>query len=69
MIIEEVQKLAFKQYGQHAGQTQIDYLTEDLKMDSSHSVEQFFRILTCHLVGGCSDKARQRRVRDGYPTK
>ena len=48
MIIEAVQKLAFKQYGQHTGQTQIDYLTEDLKMDASHSVKQFMRILTCH---------------------
>ena len=48
MIIEAVQNLAFKQYGKHAGQTQIDYLTEDLKMDPSHSVKNFFRILTCH---------------------
>ena len=48
MIVEAVQKLAFKQYGRHAGQTQIDYLTEDLKMDPSHSVKQFMRILTCH---------------------
>ena len=48
MVIEEVQSLALKQYGKHAGQTQIDYLTEDLKMDPSHSVKQFMRILTCH---------------------
>ena len=48
MIFKEVQKLAFKQYGAHAGRTQLDYLSEDLRMDASHSVKQFFRILTCH---------------------
>ena len=48
MIFKGVQELMFKQYGKHAGRTQIDYLTEDLRMESTHSMKQFFRILTAH---------------------
>ena len=48
MIFKGVQELTFKQYGKHAGRTQIDYLTEDLRMESTHSMKQFFRILTAH---------------------
>ena len=44
MIIKEVQELAFKQYGPHAGRTQLDYLTEDLKMDASHLVSSMLTL-------------------------
>ena len=48
MVFKQVQELAFKTFGAHAGRIQIDYLTEDLCMDSSHSMKQFFRLLTAH---------------------
>ena len=48
MVFKEVQELTFKTFGAHAGRTQIDYLTEDLSMDPSHSMKQFFRLLTAH---------------------
>ena len=48
LIFTEVQALTFKTFGAHAGRTQLDYLTEDLCMDPSHSLKQFFRLLTAH---------------------
>ena len=48
MVFKEVQELTFKTFGAHAGRTQIDYLTEDLRMDPTHSMKQFFRLLTAH---------------------
>ena len=48
MVFKEVQKLAFKTFGAHAGRTQLDYLTEDLRMDPSHSMKRFFQLLTAH---------------------
>ena len=48
MVFKEVQKLAFNTFGAHAGRTQLDYLTEDLRMDPTHSMKQFFRLLTAH---------------------
>ena len=48
MVFKNVQELTFKTFGGHAGRIQIDYLTEDLCMDPSHSMKQFFRLLTAH---------------------
>ena len=48
MVFKQVQKLVFKTFGAHAGRTQLDYLTEDLCMDPSHLMKQFFRLLTAH---------------------
>jgi hypothetical protein len=48
MVFKEVQLLTFKTFGAHAGRTQLDYLTEDLCMDPTHSLKQFFRLLTAH---------------------
>ena len=39
MVFKQVQKLAFKTFGAHAGRTQVDYLTEDLRMDPSHILQ------------------------------
>jgi hypothetical protein len=47
-IFAAVQQLAFKTTGIHSGQTQIDYLTEDLMMDPNHSLKVFFRLLQAH---------------------
>jgi hypothetical protein len=44
-IMEEVKTLAFRGFGKEAGRIQIDYLTEDLKMDSTHKVSTFLRLL------------------------
>ena len=48
MVFKKVQELTFKTFGGHAGRIQIDYLTEDLCMDPSHSMKKFFRLLTAH---------------------
>ena len=48
MVFKQVQELAFKTFGAHAGRIQLDYLTEDLRMDPSHLMKQFFRLLTAH---------------------
>ena len=48
MVFKQVQEIAFKTCGAHAGRIQLDYLTEDLCMDPSHSTKQFFRLLTAH---------------------
>ena len=48
MVFKQVQELVFKTFGAHAGRMQLDYLTVDLRMDPSHSMKQFFRLLTAH---------------------
>ena len=40
--------LTFKSYGKHAGRTQIDYLSEDLKMDVNHTLKKFFQLVQAH---------------------
>ena len=47
-IFAAIQQLTFKTTGIHSGQTQIDYLTEDLMMDPNHSLKVFFRLLQAH---------------------
>ena len=47
-IFAAIQHLTFKTTGIHSGQTQIDYLTEDLMMDPNHSLEVLFRLLQAH---------------------
>lgn len=48
LCFNRVQDLTFKSYGKHAGRTQIDYLTEDLKMDQNHTLKTFFRLVQAH---------------------
>ena len=48
LCFKQVQLLAFKSYGKHAGRTQIDYLTEDLVMDKNHTLKTFFRLVQAH---------------------
>ena len=43
-----VQHLAFKIFGARAGKTQMDYLRGDLKMDPTHSMKVFYRLLQAH---------------------
>ena len=44
-----MQVLAFKSFGKNCGCQQIDYLSEDLALDSSHMLKNFFRLLQAHL--------------------
>ena len=44
-IMKEVKTLAFRVFGPEAGRNQIDYLSEDLKMDPSHNISVFLRLL------------------------
>ena len=48
LIFRAVQKRAFKTYGPVAGNTQIAYLTEDLKLDPSHKLKKFFSFVEGH---------------------
>lgn len=48
LVFNKVQTLAFKQYGAHAGSTQLSYLTEDLELHSSHELKYFFRLVQSH---------------------
>ena len=48
LVFKEVQVLAFKSYGKNCGRQQIDYLSEDLALDTSHSLKNFFRLLQAH---------------------
>ena len=46
--LKQIQDLAFKSYGKHAGRTQINYLTDDLTMDANHMLKTFFRLMQAH---------------------
>ena len=48
LVFNKVQSLAFKQYGAHAGSTQLSYLTEDLELHPNHELKYFFRLVQSH---------------------
>ena len=48
LVFKEVQVLAFKSFGKNCGRQQIDYLSEDLALDTSHTLKNFFRLLQAH---------------------
>lgn len=48
LVFKEVQVLAFKSFGKNFGRQQIDYLSEDLALDTSHTLKNFFRLLQAH---------------------
>ena len=45
---KEVQVLEFKSFGKNCRRQQIDYLSEDLALDTSHTLKNFFRLLQAH---------------------
>jgi hypothetical protein len=47
-IFLEVQKLAFKSYGEKAGRTQIDYLSEDLVIEGTIKLSKFYSLVEAH---------------------
>ncbi len=47
-IFLEVQKLAFKSYGEKAGRTQIDYLSEDLAIEGTIKLSKFYNLVEAH---------------------
>ena len=49
LVFKEVQVLAFKSFfGKNSGCQQIDYLSKDLALDTSHTLKNFFRLLQAH---------------------
>ena len=48
LVFSKVQILAFKSFGSHAGRTQIEYLSEDLKFDPLHTLKAYFRLIQAH---------------------
>jgi hypothetical protein len=48
LVFRAVQKRAFNTFGPVTGNTQIAYLTEDLKLDPSHKLKKFFGFVEGH---------------------
>ena len=48
LVFKEVQVLSFKSFRKNCGRQQIDYLSEDLALDTSHILKNFFHLLQAH---------------------